>query len=134
MPQVFGGFATSYLENGKLDAATSYLDSALALSEQTGQPNWDAELHSIYAEVELAKDATNIDEAERLYRRAIAVAKKQDAKMLELRAATRLCELLAETPRGNATRPQLLEIYDWFDEGFALPDLVSAKRMLDRLA
>ena len=104
----------------------------LALSEQSGQPHWDAELYGVKGDILLAGDGANVEEAEALFRLSLATGASQQAKMLELRAATRLCGLLEETGRADAARSTLAEVYDWFEEGFELPDLVAARTLLDR--
>jgi predicted ATPase len=69
-------------------------------------------------------------DAEAAYRRAIAIARAQQARMLELRAATSLARL-ARTQSHIADAPSLLnKIYSAFSEGFATPDLVAAQELM----
>ncbi len=72
-------------------------------------------------------------EAEDCFRRALEVARAQEAKWWELRATTSLARLLRDTNRRDEARAMLAEIYDWFAEGFDLPDLKDAKALLDEL-
>ena len=66
-------------------------------------------------------------------RQAIDVARRQQAKSLELRATVSLCRLLQQQGRGEEGRQMLAEIYGWFTEGFDTPDLQDAKALLDIL-
>jgi predicted ATPase len=71
--------------------------------------------------------------AERLYREAISVAAGQQAKSLELRAATSLAMLLGEQGRRSEGYAVLAPVYGWFTEGFDTLDLKEAKALLDEL-
>jgi class 3 adenylate cyclase len=75
----------------------------------------------------------NVGEAEQCFRRAIAVAREQDAKSWELRATTSLARLLRDTSRRDEARATLAEIYNWFTEGFDTADLKDAKALLEQL-
>jgi predicted ATPase len=72
--------------------------------------------------------------AERLYREAITVAAGQQAKSLELRAATSLALLLRDEGKRDEARNLLAPVYGWFTEGFDTLDLKEAKALLDVLA
>ena len=71
--------------------------------------------------------------AEQSYRRAIAVAERQHAKTLELRAATRLAYLWRDQGKRIEAHDLLAPIYGWFTEGFDTPVLIEAKALLDAL-
>jgi predicted ATPase len=72
-------------------------------------------------------------EAARCFGDAIAVARRQSAKSLELRATMSLARLLAKQGRRNEARTMLAEIYGWFTEGLDTADLKDAKALLDEL-
>ena len=72
-------------------------------------------------------------EAEKCFRQARDVARAQEAKWWELRAALSLARLLHDTNRQDEAHTLLGEIYNWFTEGFDLPDLKEAKGLLDEL-
>jgi predicted ATPase len=72
--------------------------------------------------------------AERSYRRALAVAERQNAKALELRAATSLARLWRDQGNGTKARDLLAPVYNWFTEGFDTPVLEEAKALLEQLA
>jgi predicted ATPase len=61
------------------------------------------------------------------------VARAQEAKWWELRTTVSFARLLRDTNRGDEARAMLGEIYNWFTEGFDLPDLKEAKALLDQL-
>jgi predicted ATPase len=71
--------------------------------------------------------------AERCFRTGIEVARKQHAKLWELRATTSLARLLRDTGRRDEARAMLADIYDWFTEGFDTADLKDAKALLEEL-
>ena len=71
--------------------------------------------------------------AEQHYRQAIAVAERQGAKLLQLRASTSLARLWRDQGKRAEARDLLGPIYDWFTEGFDAADLKDAKALLDEL-
>jgi predicted ATPase len=108
------------------------LHQAAALVEQTGERYVEAEIHRLEGNLLLAE--TGSAEAEACYARALEVARGQEARSLELRAACDLARLWAE--RGDRTRAAelLAPVYAWFTEGFDTADLKEAKALLDGLA
>jgi tetratricopeptide (TPR) repeat protein len=119
-------FAEALIRQGAAHEAGS------PLIEATGERVWEAELHRINAKALSAEN--RIDEAYASLRQAPAVARQQQVKSLELRAAADLARLWGEQGR----RPQALEllapVYGWFTEGFGTADLKEAKVLLDELA
>jgi predicted ATPase len=73
-------------------------------------------------------------EAEASFRRALGIARRQEAKSLELRAGTSLAQLWRDQGKRSAARDLLAPIYGWFTEGFDTADLKDAKALLDELA
>ncbi len=107
--------------------------NGLALAERTGERIGEAELHRFQGELLLMRDPSGEVEAERCFRTAIDVARRQKAKWWELRATTSLARLLRRKGRINEARKLLSEIYNWFTEGFDTADLKDAKALLDEL-
>jgi predicted ATPase/class 3 adenylate cyclase len=119
---------------GHYDEAFSTIDEALAVVEQTGEHAFEAEIHRVKGEIQLAKGTSNPMHAERSLRRAIEIARRQKARSWELRATTSLARLLRNTDRREEARAMLSDIYNWFTEGFDTADLKDAKALLDELA
>ena len=71
--------------------------------------------------------------AEELYRKALSIAREQEAKLWELRAAVSLARLRGDQGHGAEAHDMLAPIYSWFTEGFDTPDLREARAMLEKL-
>jgi predicted ATPase len=84
-------------------------------------------------EVLLLRDAANTTEAESCFRASLEIARSQEARWWELRTSVSLARLLRDTNRPDEARTMLAETYNWFTEGFDLPDLQKAKGLLDEL-
>jgi predicted ATPase len=94
----------------------------------------DAELHRLRAEILLDQGGGPPEEAEDLLRRALEIARAQEAKWFELRAATSLARLLRDRGRRDEARALLAPVYAWFTEGFDTADLKDAKALLEELS
>ena len=103
----------------------------MATAGATGEHLWDAELHRLTGTVLLAEN--KLDEAQASLQQAIGIAQAQQAKSLELRAATSLARLWGEKGRRAGARDLLGPLYGWFTEGFGTADLKEAKTLLDEL-
>jgi predicted ATPase len=98
--------------------------------DTTAERWWEAELHRVNG---IALCGLNkLEEGQAAFEDALRTARHQQAKLLELRAATSLARLWSERRRAEA-RELLAPIYDWFTEGFDTPDLKDAKVLLDEL-
>ncbi len=133
-PQILEGLAELYRAPGHLSDALGTLELALATSQQLGQPFWDAELHRQKGELYLDLDEHTDDEAAEEFLRALEIARSQEAKSLELRAATSLARLWQHQGKPDEARDLLAPVYDWFTEGFDTQHLKDAKALLDELA
>jgi predicted ATPase len=125
--------AEAYNETGSLDEALSALSDALEAADEHEIRNYEAETHRLKGELLLRQNQSNAPEAQRCFERAIEVARKQNAKSLELRATMSLARLLKEQGRRDEAHAILAEIYGWFTEGFDTADLKDAKALLDEL-
>ena len=112
-------------------AALAALREGLEIAGSSGQHLWDAELHRLTGTVLLAEN--KLDEGHASLQQAIRTAQTQQAKSLELRAATSLARLWGEQGRRAEARDLLAPVYGWFTEGFDTPDLKEAKALLDEL-
>ena len=120
-------------EARQVDEGLASLDEALTFVDDSGEGVFEAELHRLKGELLLLRGATE-GEVEACFREAIAVARRQQAKSLELRATTSLSRLLLRQGRSAEARQLLTEIYGWFVEGFDTPDLIEARGLLEALS
>jgi predicted ATPase len=118
---------------GRPADALGAVESGLALATETGQHGWDAGLYHLKGELLLATDHASSAEAEALFRRALDIARAQEAKSFELRAATSLARLWRDQGRRAEARDLLAPVYAWFTEGFDTRDLQDAKALLEEL-
>ena len=119
---------------GQLDEASAVLTEALATAGRNGECWDDPNLHLLKAELDLAATAGAGAEAVSWFNRAIDTARSQQAKSLELRAATSLATWWAQQGKRREARDLLAPVYEWFTEGFDTADLKGAKALLDDLA
>ena len=121
---------------GHTDQATEGLTlvaEALAHVHTTGECWWEAELQRLKGELLLRLSAERAVEAEACFRSALERARAQQAKALELRAATSLGRLWQRQGKHAEARHLLAEVYSWFTEGFDTADLQEAKVLLEEL-
>jgi predicted ATPase len=125
--------AEALSQAGQIRDGLATLQEALALSTASGERFLEAELYRLRGELLLAGTAAGAeawDAAEACFRQALAVARSQAGKSLELRAAMSLGHLYRAQGRPAEARPFLAETYSWFTEGFDTPDLQEAKALL----
>jgi predicted ATPase len=120
-------------EAGQVEEGLVLLDEALTSVDDSGEGIFEAELHRLKEELLLLRGATE-GQAEACFHQGIAVARRQQAKSLELRAATSLSRLLLRQGKSEEAHHILTEIYDWFSEGFGTPDLIEARALLEALS
>src|SRR5262249_19992144 len=137
---------------GQCEEGLSMIAAALAVRSKTGERFYEAELYRLKGTLTLQsktslgqvsdKSKTSLDksrvrsvesQAEECFQRAIEIARKQQAKSLELRATTSLARLWQQQGKQHAARNTLFEIYTWFTEGFGTKDLQEAKALLEEL-
>jgi class 3 adenylate cyclase/tetratricopeptide (TPR) repeat protein len=116
-----------------VEEGLDWVAKGFAAAEQTGLRLAEAELHRLKGELLMIKDAGNVTQAEQCLRTAIDVARRQGAKLFELRATVSLARLLRDSNGGDEARKLLTEIYGWFAEGFDTADLKDAKALLEEL-
>ena len=116
---------------GQIEEAASLLDDALQIVERTGERWFFAELNRHKGELLLRQG--DAEAAAGLYRKALSIAREQEAKLWELRAAVSLARLRRDQGRRAEARDLLAPVYGWFTEGFDTPDLKEAKALLDEL-
>src|SRR4029434_2394112 len=99
--------------------------------EQHEERWWEAEIHHLRGVVLLRQPGTPQAEAEACFQRALDVARRQEAKSLELRAAMSLARLWQQQGRCAEARDLLAPLYGWFTEGFDTAALQRAKALLE---
>jgi len=109
------------------------LAEALAGVDKTGERYWEAELYRLKGELLLRQALPDEHQAETCFQQALAVARRQQAKSLELRTAMSLARLWQRQGQRAAARQLLAEVYGWFTEGFDTADLQEAKALLEAL-
>src|SRR4029434_1467702 len=100
------------------------------LVETTGERYYAAELHRLQGELLLQHAAPEVSQAETCFQQALAIARRQQAKALELRAAMSLSRLWHQQGKRDEARALLAGVYHWFTEGFDTADLQEAKALL----
>jgi class 3 adenylate cyclase/predicted ATPase len=132
-PLMLTTFAESCGKSGRVEEGLDWVAQGLATAEKKGVRVADAELHRLKGELLIMKDPGNMAEPEHCLRTAIDVARRQEARIFELRATVSLARLMTNQNRSDEARGMLSEIYDWFTEGFDTADLKEAKALLDEL-
>jgi predicted ATPase len=106
---------------------------ALTHADKTGERWYEPELHRLKGELLLQQALDHQAEAESCFHHALDIARNQQAKSLELRAATSLARLWQQQRKRDEARQVLVAVYNWFTEGFDTVDLKDAKTLLDAL-
>jgi tetratricopeptide (TPR) repeat protein len=118
---------------GRVDAALRSLDELLVEVDRSGLHWFDAEIYRQRGEL-LLRNRNDTRKSAADFERALQIARKQEGKLFELRAAISLARLLRDQHKRAEARDLLTPIYSWFSSGFDMPDLVVAKALLNELA
>ena len=133
-PLLLACIAETLAKTGEPDEAMKALADAFTASDRRGFSYWDAELHrlkGVFLKKTLSRE--NGPDSEACFREAIEIARRQNAKSLELRGAADLARLLRDQGQTTKARDLLAPIYNWFTEGLDTADLKDAKALLDEL-
>jgi tetratricopeptide (TPR) repeat protein len=129
---IFIKLAEAHARMAQRAESLNCLDEAARIIEAIDERYHEADLHRLRGDLMIAKaDRTA---AEQTYRQAIAVAQRQSAKLMELRAAVSLASLWREQGKSREARILLAPIYDWFHEDFDTEDVREASILLDSLS
>ena len=131
-PFVYAMRAMALMNLGRLEEARALLGQAFDFMDRTNHRMHEAEIHRIFGELQ-----TKLGDAgavERSLQRAIAVARSQEAKGWELRAASSLAQLWRDQDKRREAYDLLAPVYDWFTEGLDTRDLKQAAALLARLS
>jgi predicted ATPase len=110
------------------------VEEGLAMTRAGGDRFSLPEIYRIKAKLLLASSVADRDAAEAAFGEAIEVSRGQQARLLELRAATSMARLWRDQGKRDEARELLAPVYNWFTEGFDTLDLKEAKALLDELA
>jgi class 3 adenylate cyclase/predicted ATPase len=133
-PRLLALLAEAYGKSGQAEEGLRLLAEALALMDNTGERQEAAEVHRLKGELLLWQAIPDAPQAEACLQQALAIARCQQAKSWELRAATSLGRLWQRQGKRTEARELLAPTYGWFTEGFDTADLQEAKVLLDALA
>ena len=125
--------AKAYADLGQFDDAWRCIGEAMTAAETTKETWCEAEVHRIAGEIALMSPEPDAAKAEGYFEQALAIARKQQAKSWELRAAMSMARLWRDQGKRDEARDLLAPVYGWFTEGFDTLDLNEAKALLDEL-
>jgi predicted ATPase len=132
LPWYLGVLADAYGSTGLAEAGLAALAEALAAADKTDF--YEAELYRLKGALLLGQTVPDAFQAEACFQRGLAISRHQQAKSLELRAATSLSRLWQQQGKRDAAHELLAEVYGWFTEGFDTADLQEAKALLAALS
>jgi predicted ATPase len=133
LPPLIALLAKVYAEVGQFDDARRCIREAIIAVDTTKERAWEADVNRLAGEVALILPEPDATKAEAYFEHALAVARQQQAKSLELRAAVSMARLWRDQGRVQQACELLVPIYGWFTEGFDTLDLKDAKALLEEL-
>jgi predicted ATPase len=134
MPMALSYLANAYAGVSKYDDAWRCINEAMTVVETTKERWREAEVYRVAGEIALAAPERDAAKNQSYFERALAVAREQQAKSLELRAAMSMARLWRDQGKRDEAQELLAPVYGWFTEGFDTRDLKEAKALLDELA
>jgi predicted ATPase/class 3 adenylate cyclase len=133
LPLYLPRLARAHAELGRFEEAWRCIGEAMTAVKSAKEKWCEAEVNRTAGEIALKAPHSDVAKAEAYFERALAVARQQEAKSWELRAATRMARLWCDQGRPQKARELLAPVYGWFTEGFDTLDLREAKALLDGL-
>ena len=131
LPMYLPNLARAHAELGQFEEAWRRIGEAMTTTETTKEKWFEAEVHRVAGEIALMSPEPDAAKAEAYFERALAVARQQQAKSWELRAAMSMARLWRDQGKPQQARELLAPIYGWFTEGFDTRDLKEAKALLE---
>ena len=126
-PSYLSYLAKAYAELGQFDEAWRSIGEATTMIETTGERWWEADIHRLAGEIALVAPQRDAAKALACFEQALAVARAQQAKSWELRAAMSIARLYRDQGKRQQARDLLAPVYGWFSEGFDTLDLKEAE-------
>jgi predicted ATPase len=126
--------AEAYGTRGQIGEGLAVLSNVLSLVEQHQERWWEAELYRLKGALLFKQPDPDSHQIEAWFHQALDIACHQQAKSLELRAATSLSRLWQQQGKREEARKLLADLYSWFTEGFETADLKEAKALLEDLS
>jgi predicted ATPase len=133
-PHHISALAGAHLDLNHFDEARRCISEALTAAEITKEKWYEAEVNRIAGEIARNSAEPDAAKAQTYFQRALSIARQQQAKSWELRAAMSLARLWREQGKAQQARELLAPVYGWFTEGFDTRDLKEAKTLLEELA
>jgi predicted ATPase len=133
-PYYLSLLAEAFGQAARPEAGLTVLAEALTLLATTEERWWEAELWRLMGALQLELPIPDVPQAEACFQQALDVARRQQAKALELRATISLSRLWQRQGKREAAWQLLAEVYRWFTEGFDTHDLQEAKALLEELS
>jgi predicted ATPase len=134
VPTFLSYLSKAYIELDQVEDAWRFIGEAMTAIETTGERWLEAEVNRVAGEIALRSPKHDLVKAQSYFERALAVARQQQAKSWELRAAMSLARLWRDQGKVHQARELLAPVYGWFTEGFETLDLKEAKALLDALS
>jgi predicted ATPase len=134
LPSWLSYLAAAHADLGQFEEAWRCFDEAMSMIETTKERWFEAEADRIAGEIALKLPKPDAAKAEAYFEHALAVARQQQAKSWELRAAMSMARLWRDQGKRDEARELLAPVYGWFTEGFDTLDLKEAKALLDELS
>jgi predicted ATPase len=133
-PYFLALLADAYGQAGQPEAGLTVLAEACTLVEATEERWWEAEMYRLKGTLLRQLPRPDVGQAEACFQQELDVARRQQAKALELRAALSCSQLWLAQGKRDEARVLLAPIYGWFTEGFDTADLQEARALLEALA
>jgi class 3 adenylate cyclase/predicted ATPase len=134
LPFIQSCLARAHAASGQFDDAWQSIETATIMLETSGERWCEAEVHRTAGEIALGSAECDSAKAQTYFELALAIARAQQARSWELRAATSLARLWRDQGRRDKAYDLLAPVYCWFTEGFGTLDLKEAKALLDELS
>jgi predicted ATPase len=134
IPAYLAFLGLAHADAGSFDDARRCIADALTGAEATQEKWFEAEVHRMAGEIALMSPEHDATKAEDYFKRSLTVARQQQAKSWELRAAMSMARLWRDQGKRDEVRELLAPVYGWFTEGFDTLDLKEAKALLNELS